>query len=176
MTEATETPRATSSSRRTLLKGAVAGAGALWVAPTIDSFVSPAAAASTATQGTGTLRKDPNGTLAARCVQGCNGNCSNAGRGSVTYTRSAGGSATICVSITLASGPDITGRQVYILQSNGTTCLAQTLVGTWAATPANGPQQFCTSVVSGATWFSVHMPISGGGGTDIYTSDAVNLP
>ena len=61
------------ASRRRLLKGAVLGAGALWVAPTIDSFFSPAAAASgTATNGS--LRKDPNGTPANRCVAGCNGN------------------------------------------------------------------------------------------------------
>ena len=34
------------TSRRTLLKAAVVGAGALWVAPVVDSFTSPAAAAS----------------------------------------------------------------------------------------------------------------------------------
>ena len=157
------------------------GAGALWVAPTIDSFFSPAAAASGTANGS--LRKDPNGTLANRCISGCNGivgggqnNCSPAGRGSVVFTRNAGSPDTICVSITLSSGPDITGRDVYISMSNGTNCLTQVKVADWAASPANGPQSWCTNVVSGATWFSVHMPVSGGGGTDIYTSDAVNLP
>jgi hypothetical protein len=164
------------ASRRVLLKGAVAGAGALWVAPAIDSFVTPAAAASTVTSAGANLQKDPDGTLALRCLNGCNGQCSNAGRGSVTFTRSAGSPATICAAITIASGPSITGRQVYIQQSNGTTCLSSTLVGTWAASPANGPQTFCVAVATGATRFSVHMPISGGGGTDIYTSDAVTLP
>lgn len=168
------------ASRRQLLKGAVAGAGAVWVVPTIDSFTSRAAAVS-GTAG-GELRKDPNGTLANRCVQGCNGivgggpnNCSNAGRGSVTFVRTES-PATICATITLASGPNITGRDIYISMSDGTNCVDQQLAGEWASSPLDGPQTFCAAIASGATWFSVHMPVSGGGGTDIYTSDAVNLP
>ena len=168
-----------SASRRRLLKGAVAGAGALWVAPTIDSFVSPAAAAS----GTATaeLRRDPVGTTTNRCLSGCGGAlgldlCSPTGRGDITFTRTVGSPDQICASITLDSGPSIANRQVYILQSDGTTCLAQTLVGTWAATPADGPQVFCAPVASGATWFTIHSPESGGIGTARYTSDGVNLP
>jgi hypothetical protein len=166
-------------SRRLLLKGAVAGAGALWLAPAIESYVSPAAAVSgTATQS---LQKDPNGTLAARCGTGCDSNqCSNAGRGSVTFVRTAGATPTISATITLSSGPDITGRSIYILQGNGSptgTCIAQSLAPTvWAATPLNGPQTFTVPVASGATWFAVMIPQSGGGGTDIYTSYQVNLP
>ena len=169
------------ASRRRLLKGAVLGAGALWVAPTIDSFFSPAAAASGTANGS--LRKDPNGTPANRCISGCNGivgggqaNCSPAGRGSVVFTRSVGTPDTICVTITLDSGPNIAGRDILISQSDGSACVSQLKVADWAENPANGPQTFCTPVTSGATWFSVHMPVSGGGGTDIYTSDAVNLP
>ena len=181
MASATTDESDAGASRRRLLKGAVAGAGALWVAPTIDSFFSPAAAASGT--ATGQLRKDPNGTLANRCISGCNGivgggqnNCSPAGRGAVVFTRNVGSPDTICVSITLESGPNITGRDIYISMSDGTSCISQVKVGDWAASPANGPQTYCTNVASGATWFSVHMPVSGGGGTDIYTSDAVNLP
>jgi hypothetical protein len=168
-----------STSRRRLLKGAVAGAGALWVAPTIDSFVSPAAAAS----GTATaaLRKDANGGLLDRCISGCGGAlgldlCGPVSRGDIVFTRTTGSPDEICASITLDSGPSTTGRSVYILQSDGTDCLEQTLVGTWAATPAQGPQVFCADIVPGATWFTIHSPQSGGGGTDIYSSDGVNLP
>ena len=59
--------------------------------------------------------------------------------------------------------------------SDGTTCVSQPVAGTWAH-PCSGPQTFCMPVARGATWFSVHLPVSGGGGNDIYTSDAVNLP
>jgi hypothetical protein len=176
MSEGTTAPT-TGPSRRLLLKGAVAGAGALWLTPAIGSYVTPAAAASgTATQS---LQKDPNGTLALRCGVGCDTNqCSNAGRGSVTFVRTAGTSPTISATITLSSGPDITGRTVYILQGNGAGgCVAQSLApNAWAATPQNGPQTFTVPVASGATWFAVMIPQSGGGGTDIYTSYQVNLP
>jgi hypothetical protein len=169
------------ASRRRLLKGAVLGAGALWVAPTIDSFFSPAAAASGSATNV-SLHKDANGTLGTRCVAGCNGNvgggqnqCSPAGRGSVDFVRTVGSPDTICATITMSTGTVIAGRAVHISMSDGTTCISQPLAGTWA-TPAAGPQTFCLPVASGATWFSVHLPVSGGGGNDIYTSLAVNLP
>jgi hypothetical protein len=174
--------------RRAAMKAALGGAAtaAVLAAPRVEGFrlVPDYAAAATATAGGG-LQKDPNGTLANRCTTastiGCtyaggppNG-CSNAGRGSVSFTRT-DSTNTISVTITLDSGPDITGRDIYILQSNGTSCLATTYVGDWLASPANGPQTFTATIVSGARLFAVHMPVSGGGGTDIYTSFQVNLP
>ena len=170
------------ASRRRLLKGAVLGAGALWVAPTIDSFSSPAAAASGSATAVA-LRKDANGTLGTRCVSGCNGivgggqnQCSPAGRGTVDFVRTVGSPDTICVTITMSTGTVVAGRSIHISMSDGTSCISQPLAGTWAASPSSGPQTFCAPVASGATWFSVHLPVSGGGGNDIYTSDAVNLP
>ena len=174
--------------RRAAMKAALGGAAAAAVlaAPRVDGFrlVPDYAAAATATAGGG-LQKDPNGTLANRCTTatsiGCTyaggppSGCSNAGRGSTTFTRT-DSTNTISVAITLDSGPDITGRDIYILQSNGGSCVATTYVGDWAAAPANGPQTFTATIASGATLFAVHMPVSGGGGTDIYTSFQVNLP
>jgi hypothetical protein len=170
-TESTSGP-----SRRLLLKGAVAGAGALWLTPAVESYVTPAAAVSGT--ATSSLQKDPSGTLASRCGVGCDtGLCSPAGRGSAVFVRTAGATPTISVTLTLASGPDITGRSIYILQGDGTNCVAQSLAPTvWAASPQNGPQTFTVNVAAGATWFAVMIPQSGGGGTDIYTSFQVHLP
>lgn len=163
--------------RRALLKKALVAGGVFWAVPTIDSFVSVAAAVSGST--TVGLFKTLNGNntpdpaLSALCTTGAVG---NSGRGSVVFTRSEG-PPTICASVTLSTGTSAVGRAVYILQSSATACLggSATQVGTWAASPALGPQTFCAPIVAGATRFVIALQLSGGGGVDGWSSHTAIL-
>ena len=171
-----ESPRPTSPSdptdRRALLKKALVAGGVFWAVPAIDSFVSVAAAVSGAT--TVHLFKTLNGNntpdpaLSALCTVGAIG---NSRRGSVVFTRSEG-PATIRAAVTLSTGTSAVGRAVYILQSSASTCLggSVTQVGTWAASPALGPQTFSAPIVPGATRFVIALQLSGGGGVDGWSS------
>ena len=155
--------------RRALLKKALVAGGVFWAVPAIDSFVSVAAAVSGAT--TVLLRKTVSGSadpaLSAICLVGG----VHTVRGSVVFTRSEAPSR-ICASVTVTSGPSVVGRQVFLLQSSSSACVGGTVtpVGTWAASPAGGPQTFCAPIVAGATRFVVALQLSGGGGTDSYSS------
>jgi len=115
-------------------------------------------------------------TAADVCSNGPTGNSS---RGSVTFTRTCSASPTISVTITVTSGPALSGtnaRDVYILQSNTTGgCLQQTLAGVYNSANGIGITIGPTPIISGATFFSVTMLQSGGGGTDTYTTNRVNL-
>ena len=166
-------------SRRTLIKGAVVGAGVLWVTPVVESFISPAAAVSgTATTG---LFKSGNGSanpaLTTLCQAGAG---STAGRGSAVFTRTEGTTPQICVTVTLSTGADASSRSIYILQSNaGGSCLGgtTTAVGTWSSSAPSGPQTFCAPIVAGATKFVVAQQLTGGGGNDGWASSPpVSLP
>jgi hypothetical protein len=164
-------------SRRTVLMGA-AGVTAFWAVPTIASFTSPAAAASG--QATSGLFKATSGNTplpANICTAGAG---SSVNRGSVTLTRSEN-PATISISITLSTGQTATGRSILVLQANANGCLVNVAdpaaaVGTWAATPAQGPQVFSAPIASGADRFVVVMVASGGGGNDDTASNVVILP
>ena len=164
------------TSRRALLRKAAAVGGLLWAVPTIDSFVSVAAASSGTTTATlfKTVSGNQNPPLTSVCTSGA---LTSNVRGAAVWTRSEG-PATICVTVTLSNGTSTTGRDVYILQSSTGGCLAGTVtpVGSWAATPAAGPQTFCTPIVSGATRFVVALQLSGGAGNDSYASSKVILP
>lgn len=152
--------------------------GAIWAVPTIESFVTRAAAASGGgvTTANTTLQKSINGNSTpdpANTVLCTTGSQGNAPRGTVVFTRDpiAG---TICATITPA-GPSHSGRNVFILQSDATTCLggAATAAGVFPATPT---ATFCAPLVAGATFFAVSLNLLGGGGTDGTTSLRVNLP
>lgn len=177
MTSETGAASRASTSRRTLLKGAAFGAGAFWVAPTIDSLVTPAAAASGST--TASLSKATNGNNtypAGFCTLGTGG---NGPRGGVVFTRKESPTPTICATITLSTGTNITGRVVTFYQSSGTTTLtcvgSTTAANTW---PSNtpGPYTFCAPILAGATNFFVAVDVSGGAGNDAYASTIVSLP
>lgn len=164
--------------RRNLLKKAAAAGGVIWAVPTIDSFLSVAAAAS----GTVTvpLRKSLNGNntpdpaLSVLCTTGGIG---NSVRGSTVWVRSEG-PATICVTITMTTGTSAEGRTVFILQAGADGCIGGTAtpVGTWATSPAGGPQTYCAPIEAGATLFVVALTFSGGGGVDGWSSEVVALP
>ncbi len=173
------------NTRRDLLKKAIVAGGAFWAVPTIDSFVTPAAAggSGTVTMATTTLNKWTNGnnaqpSLTALCG---NGSIANAPRGSVTFTRTSL-TNTISATVTLSTGTNITGRFVTILQS---TCSANNVAGTcvntpvvdqgplaprWLATPAQGPQIFTAQILPGATCFVFLLSVSGGGGNEDYAT------
>lgn len=167
--------------RRDLLKKAAVAGGVLWTLPTIDSFLSVAAAAS------GTLTNVPlvkslNGNnipdppLSTTCTQGGIG---NSRRGTVVWTRSES-LGTICATITLSTGTSAVGREVFILQSATSGCIGGTATraGIWQGAPANplGPQTFCMPLLSGATTFVVALQLSGGGGVDGWSSVPATLP
>ena len=177
MTELLESGLIVSSdwSRRKLLKMAgasMAGAGIITVA-----LASPAAAAS----GTATteLRKtlngnnSPNPTPTQLCL--CVAPTGNSKRGDCVWTRTENPS-TISVTVTMTTGTS-PPPSVWILQSNGTTCLKGDMaqVGTWG-TPVGGPQTFTTSIAPGATIFTVVFFLSAsGGGVDGWSSFPVTL-
>ena len=171
-------PSSVGSSRRDLLKKAVVAGGIAWTAPVIQTAFVPAAAQSGVTSVPSPLEKVTNGQatipLSTSCILG---EQSNVGRGDVVFTRTAANPSELCVTITLSTGTIITGREVYILQSQsdgggGFTCVSGTgsFAGIWAASPSAGPQTFCTTIVSPATHFVVVLAVSGGGGNDDYAS------
>ncbi len=167
--------------RRSLLKkGAVAG-GLLWAVPTVDSvFMAAAAQSSPPTTATAGLFKSGNGSSNPPLLSLCQvGATSTAGRGTAVFTRTQS-PPTICVTVTLSTGADAQSRDIFILQSTaGQTCVGGTVtaVGTWAASPAAGPQTFCAPIVSGATNFVVAQQLTGGGGNDGWASKPpVSLP
>jgi hypothetical protein len=164
--------------RRTLLKKAAVAGGALWTLPTVDSFLSVAAAASATV--TVPLVKTLNGNsqpdppLPELCTTGGTG---NSVRGSAVWVRNEG-PPRICVTITLSTGVTVVNRQVYILQSNGSGCVGGTVtkVGDWSAAQPGGPQTFCTPILAGATSFVVALIFSGGLGVDGFSSHVATLP
>ena len=164
-------------SRRKLLRAAAAGVGGATLITV--ALASPAAAAS----GTVTVAlvkslngaNDPDPPLASLCLVGGVG---NSGRGSAVFTRTET-PAVIKVTITLTTGTSAVGRGVYILQSSSATnCVGGTTgsVGTWAASPALGPQTFSAPIVPGATRFIVGLQLLGGGGVDGWSSTPATLP
>lgn len=168
------------SSRRAVLKGVGLGAGAIWVAPTIDSFLTPAAA----TSGTATASFFKSGSgstnplLSALCQTGA---LSTAQRGTAVFVRTENPTPQICVTLTMSTGSTATGREIYILQSTSAgACVSPSdtvLVGTWAASPAGGPQTFCAAILATATKFVAAQQLSGGGGNDGWSSaPPVSLP
>jgi hypothetical protein len=164
------------SSRRSMLKKSAVAGGLVWSIPVIESITAPAAAqGSLETQVTTPLEKVTNGLAEIPPSETCvKGSQSNVGRGSVTFTRTAADPDRICAAITLTTGTDITGREVRILQSaNGALCAdpAPAPIGSWAATPLQGPQTFCAPVVTGVTHFVVWLSVSGGGGNDDYATE-----
>jgi hypothetical protein len=171
----------TTIDRRRFIKGAgvtVGAAGALWAAPAIGGFVSPAAAVS----GTSTTSfvKSSNGSTDPALTTLCqSGGQSPASRGTAVFKRTES-PATICVTCTMSTGTTVAGRDIFILQSDSSgTCLGGTTTpaGTWAASPAAGPQTFCSPIISGATKFVVAQQVSGGGGNDGWSSTPpISLP
>ncbi len=167
----------TSISRRRLIAGAGVAAGAVWVTPTVLSLDAAAAASGSFTTG---LFKSGNGSANPALSTLCqNGAQSSAGRGTAVFKRTEG-PATICVTVTLSTGADASSRDIFILQSNSSgTCVGGTVtpVGTWALSPAAGPQTFCAPIVSGATQFVIAQQLTGGGGNDGWSSSPpVSLP
>lgn len=165
-------------SRRKLLRAA--GASLAGVALTTVALASPAAAASGSVTGV-QLVKSLNGAnvvdppLSTLCLDGGLG---NSVRGTCTFSRTET-PATISVTITLSTGTSAVGRFVYILQSvSPGSCVGGTSspVGTWAASPAAGPQTFSARIVNSADRFIVTLQLSGGGGVDGWTSIPVILP
>lgn len=157
-----------------LKKSAVAG-GLMWTTPVIESVTAPAAAqGSVGTVVTSPLQKVTNGLATIPEAEVCvTGSQSNVGRGDATFTRTAADPDQICVAITLSTGTDITGREVYILQSTAAGVCADPAaapIGIWASNPQQGPQSFCAPVLIGATHFVVWVSVSGGGGNDDYAS------
>ncbi|MEO6628482.1 MAG: hypothetical protein ABIP03_07910, partial [Aquihabitans sp.] len=164
--------------RRAAMKAALGGAAAAAVmtAPRIGNFtIVPPYAAAASGSATGALLKATNGSAGYPANFCTAGTGANAARGSATFVRS-GSPATICVTITLSTGTDITGRTVTIFQSNNVGCVGSTVAGTWAASPAQGPQTFCVAVMDGATKFFVNLDISGGTGNQAWASTVVTLP
>lgn len=179
-------------SRRKLLKMAgvsMAGAGIISVA-----LASPAAAAS----GTVTtnLRKTVNEgvtpPLGSVCTLAATG---NSVRGTAVWVRTESGSVTdsfgntvtgpaICVTCEMTTGTKANGRVIYILQSNGGTCVGgtSTPLATWPGNPTSGaadrgPYTICAPILTGATAFVVAFQESGGGGSDTFSSEPLaSLP
>lgn len=182
--------------RRALLKRAAAGtavAGAVWATPAVLGGITPAAALSgQETTSTTNLYKATSGTnstdIATQCLNGTEvattGTENGQLRGSVSYSRNETVSpAQICATITINSGPDNTGREVYLLQANSSGCLGPTdqlgmyvPAGTWAATPQNGPQTFCQDIIPGADTFVLLIWQSGGSGTNASSTIPITLP
>lgn len=161
-------------SRRKLLRAA--GAGLTGAALITVALASPAAAASGSVSGVALVKtlngnNNPDPALFALCTVGGVG---NSGRGSCVFARTEG-PATISVTVTLTTGTSAVGRAVYILQSASGTCVGGdvTQVGTWAASPALGPQVFTAPIVSGANRFVIALQLSGGGGVDGWSSGPV---
>ena len=182
MTESTDTPEGVGTGwrpdRRAAMKAALGGAvaAAAMTAPRITNFtVVPSYAAAYSGSATGNLTKATVGSAGYPSNFCTVGTATNVARGSASFVRS-GTPATICVTITLSTGTSITGRSVTIFQSNASGCLGSTVVGTWAAAPAAGPQTFCAAVLAGATKFFVNLDISGGTGNQAWASTVVTLP
>jgi hypothetical protein len=166
--------------RRSLIKKGLTAGGLLWTVPAIDSIRMVAAAQSGPTTATASLWKSGNGQTNPPLVDLCQfGADSPAGRGEAVFTRTED-PPTICVTVTLSTGADAASRDIFILQSNpAQTCVGgeTTRVGTWAASPAAGPQTFCAPIVSGATRFVIAQQLTGGGGNDGWASaPLVDLP
>lgn len=164
-------------SRRTLLKAA--GASLAGAALITAALASPAAAASGTIGGVPLVKSlngnnDPDPPLPLLCLVGGVG---NSGRGSCVFARTET-PAMIRVTVTLSTGTSAVGRSVYILQSVSGSCVGGTvsMVGTWAASPALGPQTFSAAIVAPATHFVIALQLSGGGGVDGWSSYRVNLP
>ena len=167
-------------SRRTLLKAA--GAGVTGAALVTVALASPAAAASGTVAGVPLVKSlnganDPDPPLLTLCATGGLG---QSDRGVCTFVRtetSAG--AFISVTITLSTGTSATGRSVFILQSTSpSNCVGGTTlrVGSWAASPAKGPQTFVAPISAGASRFIISLQLSGGGGVDGWSSSPATLP
>ena len=166
--------------RQLLAKGLVAGT-IMWAAPMVVS-VTPAHAAGSAASGPtatspGWKWSAAPPSLATVCSTGPAG---NANRGTASFFRNCTPTPdTISLTITIVSGPGLTGanaRTVNILQSNSTgTCLSQTAVGSFNSANNQAVTFGPIAVTAGATFFSMAMVQSGGGGTDTYTSQRVNL-
>lgn len=162
--------RASDWSRRNLLKAggaSLAGAAIITVA-----LPSPAAAASGS--ATVALVKDVNNNQNRPVLTICStGGQGNSVRGSCTFVRTET-PALISVTITLTTGTSAVGRDVYIMQSIGSSCVGGTAtpVGVWVA----GPQTFVAPIVNSATRFVIAMLQSGGGGVDTWSSLPVVLP
>jgi hypothetical protein len=169
--------RAALDRRQLLTRAGVAGGVLVWTAPTIDSFLSAAAAQGTADDPTATTNiwKWNNNPPTTDAV--CSGAAAgNANRGSVVFTR-VNSTNTLEMVITITSGPTIPTREVVALQSDAAgNCLAQTVaVPPTFGAPNNTPATFTVDIVAGATHFALVLLETGGGGTDTYTTTRVNL-
>lgn len=171
------------ATRRKFLAGAAAGT-AVWAAPAIIKVSNAQAQASnlvtmTATSSLWKFNANPP-TVAQVCATAPSG---NANRGNVQFViKCAPLPRTVTVTITINNGPALSGanaREVRLLQSVGTnasgTCLDNSVIGTYNS--ANGVPVTLGPIplVAGATHFSLAMLQTGGGGTDIYTTNRVNI-
>lgn len=96
-----------------------------------------------------------------------------ANRGTVAYTYTPS-TAQVCFTVTLASGPDIGTRTVYLLTSDGTSCLGVIDTGVWGANTSS-TYTACATVPSGTTQVTITAEVSGGGGTAVYLTDHLTL-
>ncbi len=164
-------------SRRNMLKGAVVGAGAIWVAPAITSFATPAAAGTSPQSSPQlTLWKYPNQnqpTDAQVCVSGF---VSTASRGWVIFTRTPGSPDTITAQIHLSTGQPVTGRSIVIMQSDGTNCLNTLTVTSHTWGPSQTDNSYTDPIVAGANTFSMIFKVSGGGGNESAATPTAFLP
>jgi hypothetical protein len=179
--------------RRKLIIGSGAAAAAVWVAPSVLAF--DGAAAASGGPLTVTLWKaSASPSAVPDYASVCSGSAGiQTVRGSATFSRTENpGLLTITV---VVGNPKINGdgsciapnggRVIQVTQASETTCLSTDSPVSPAVTPScftaapsgsQSTQTFTTPIANGARFFAIRLLQSGGGGTDSYWTQRVQLP